>query len=699
MTIWCCGRTSKKHKYQATNKKLQAKKGAIDLPLELGSKQYNQSSTDDLFLDEPYKTKSKTNNKLISSENKKHPLHRENVGQQKPAATKILRSVEAKRVESGPSVSVDKGQIPPSKPIMSENLLSERWREGRTSSRICSSVPARKTAASDRREQKEAIPISAFGELSSKKPLKLLSVNQPCSLRVTDQYFDLFWSSASPQTFLFNKTKRSIQCSSDMVWISGSVTRDAKGKAWILNPFELTVSMCGVEQGLSKALGGLPRSSDFLGIASTKSIVSMLSYETLTPPWFACEGFFLKSTRKGAKKILEYILKEFLLDPVATIIWEFLPWFRFKDRDYLNAHAKNHVSYKVEDDENLMRPFCLVPWSKTELTLSKIELGTYVQSNIDARFSSIWLSHFNGSFICPDQSPARLRMKMVSRFLQQKYERYKQRPWISSESTSRRTLRGDKYNEQNGVKGITSKNHQPEGQNRQHFESIEVLPEVLPSHSKSTDIESKQPHVGDTGKLLSRTPIELTSYTNFTLEEIPTSSLETARLSKFTPSFVSSLAKSKEGLQPKVVREEYLAMCIDDFWEQFMEAVITALSSEENECNKIIKRERVDESKTESIRSFKIERFESQPKSINRAEVKTYEVSKQMVLLLCSENSNIDFYTGLTSGYPTEDIEYNVNQKSGDRSLVHPDLESSVTPSNKPPATRADLNSYPGNFI
>jgi len=164
------------------------------------------------------------------------------------------------------------------------------------------------------------IPVSSFGKLSDRKPLKLLSMSNLCTLKITDTYFELLYDEGDyvipnlGKSATTSRLKKKTQYRSAKVWLSGSVTKTLE--AFNLHPSKLMVSICGVEQGLLRSTGGLLRpvrssqsGNSPAGISydettnqttldrlpssiSSNSYVSDMSTKTLTQPWFASEGFF-----------------------------------------------------------------------------------------------------------------------------------------------------------------------------------------------------------------------------------------------------------------------------------------------------------------------------------------------------------------------------------------------------------------------
>jgi len=572
-------------------------------------------------------------------------------------------------------------------------------------------------------DTEEPIPISSFGELSHRKPLKLISCELPCSLRITDQYFELFWaqansvSSASTLTNSRRIRKRSIQCNSHMVWISGSVTLGAK--ALILHPSKLIVSICGVEQGLARGIGGLLRIRQpgdlsqrtgndgprYSGLSNTSNI----SIDTLTPPWFACEGFLLDSTLEEAKRVLS----KFFIKDIVDELWEFLPEFRFKDRAQINISTEHQDESKLEENKALLKPFSLVANSETELTLSNIDLEAYVHSNVDARLSSIHLSKLNGHFMCPDRLPAHLRKKLLSKFLSQKDQillRDKPRKEGGlSWSLSNITLCGDKDHESNDMRGVAFRHSLSKGNNL--LFSRETL-KIPPDQNSPTTAEiDRHLNVSEMGKHSSVTYVVpdssvSNSFTIFTLGNIQNSK----SLSPDSPGYVklteggnhsmpvvTACTKKKDSRRLHAFPVHLLTDVIYDFEEQIMDAVLTALTSEDNQCL-ITKPVSVNTTKSEAIISGDCDRYDIQTIHLLRPPVKTEVPLKGMDLLLRPERASTDNSNEVTINF-SKDLEDTDERKSNYyvrksglfvQSLLPPDLEFSYTDSTNQSSTTYD---------
>jgi len=277
----------------------------------------------------------------------------------------------------------------------------------------------------------DPISVASFGKLTDSKPLKLLSMSNLCTLRITDTSFELLYDKDDYVIPILGKSasssrlKKKTQYRSPKIWLSGSVTKNLK--AFKLHPSKLMVSICGVEQGLLRSTGGLLRlgrsahsgnspagfsydetmnqtTLDRLpsSASSNNSYVSDISTKTLTQPWFASEGFFLKTTRDDFKRFIEGLLLPYPKD-IVKLIWEFLPESKFKDLADLRTLPGWSDEKKTEEDEILFKSFSVIPETQTELTVEDINLEAYVYNNLDASYSSITLSKLNGSFICRDK--------------------------------------------------------------------------------------------------------------------------------------------------------------------------------------------------------------------------------------------------------------------------------------------------------
>jgi len=415
----------------------------------------------------------------------------------------------------------------------------------------------------------EPIPISSFGEISHRKPLKLQSWNHPCSLRITDQYFELLWADTDSARAV-GKTKKSIQCTSQMVYMSGSVVGAAK--SWDLHPSKLIISMCGVEQGLTRGLAGTLRTFQTIDFSARTSNMSTTTSTSLTPSWFACEGFLLNSTPEDTKRIL----KDFYPGDIVEIIWEFLGESRFTNGVQQRGILNHQAGYPPHDDKILLKPFCLVPKSKSEMTLSNLDLGADVYSNVDARCSSIRLSNLNGTFTTKDRSAIkRIKLSQLSQRVDQSIKEKPRK--CRSSSTTNITLHGDKDQELSEMRGFNIRNSQSKGKNLQ----LSGEASFVSSHN-----------------ILSNAPDGI-------WKEQSTIS-DTVSVYMLRPSWP-----------------------IDDFEERIRDAVLTALAADENECYRIIKLDKGNLSKSSTLVSF----GEFQPRAISLAVAKTEVRLMEMILL------------------------------------------------------------------
>jgi len=271
------------------------------------------------------------------------------------------------------------------------------------------------------------IHLSVSGNLTLKEPLTLLSSDLSCSLRITNTFFELLYdqgdsvfSTSFGQSNL-NESRKKTQHRSHKVWITGSVTSNSI--AFTLRPSKLIVSMCGVERGLGRHIGG------FLGAGSPQAVGrkqrtgnermengsisyrSNSSIQSLTPYWFASEGFFLDTTCMKAKEFCVELCA--MNRDIADVLWRFLPESMFKER------VQNDISADQQNDQNednlFFRPFLVTPTSKSKMTVSNIDLEVEVRSNVDGANSSISLSVLEGLFFYPEAWPAGSRKTMLWR--------------------------------------------------------------------------------------------------------------------------------------------------------------------------------------------------------------------------------------------------------------------------------------------
>jgi len=264
------------------------------------------------------------------------------------------------------------------------------------------------------------ILISSFGELTDDKPIKFfMDDDWSCLLTIGATSFEMLWDhgDAVIPTQVSTTRKRSLQ-GSPKIWITGSLTREPR--AFILNPAKLIVSISGVEMGLEREIGGLLRSHDsvnnsqLLDSASSlqsictpfmsSDILPSATIRTLTPSWFACEGFFLHSTSKDQKRFLEHIWNE----DIADVLWQYLPESKFKDRA---RSVWNGEEYQLKDVE-MFKQFEVVARSIKDVVVSKIDLEAVVWSNCDAAGASIFLNDLNGRYLSPHEWPLLARKKI-----------------------------------------------------------------------------------------------------------------------------------------------------------------------------------------------------------------------------------------------------------------------------------------------
>jgi len=294
------------------------------------------------------------------------------------------------------------------------NLLQEI---GYSMSNVSKSSPACSPSRMTKRERQvtkveDPIPISSFGELTDDKPLRFFAHDDwSCSLSIRATSFEMLWDHGdsvipTPQSIIFKTSKQR----SPKFWITGSVIRECK--AFILNPEKLIVSICGVEIGLAKQHGGLlppidrtyrSRPGDTPSSLQTQSLLvpsmfgdnylSSLSYGSITPSWFACEGFLLHSTSLDEKEYLE----DMFTTDIADVLWQFLPESKFKDR----AKSTQYEEEKPLKDMEMFKSFKVVASSIKEVVVSGLDLDAVVRSNFDAASATIHLSDLNGRYVSP----------------------------------------------------------------------------------------------------------------------------------------------------------------------------------------------------------------------------------------------------------------------------------------------------------
>jgi len=257
----------------------------------------------------------------------------------------------------------------------------------------------------------DPILISSFGELADDKPLKFFMHDDwSCSLTLGATSFEMLWDhgDAVIPTRLSILRKSSLQ-RSPKIWITGSVTKEPK--AFILNPAKLIVSISGVEIGLSREVGGLLRSDDSVNHSQLGNSASSFqmqssclpslsgdtwssaSIKTITPSWFACEGFFLNSTSKDQKGFLAHMWNE----DIADVLWEYLPESKFKDRA---RSIYNGEEYQLKGVE-MFKPFKVVASSIKDVVVSTMDLEAVVCSSCDGASASVFLNDLNGLYLSP----------------------------------------------------------------------------------------------------------------------------------------------------------------------------------------------------------------------------------------------------------------------------------------------------------
>jgi len=292
------------------------------------------------------------------------------------------------------------------------------------------------------------ISVWSFGRLTDSKPLKLISFNLSCTVRITDTHFELFYDDGDSVVPNRNRTKTKTQQRSPKVWISGLVSKNAE--AFTLEPTKLLVSICGVEHGLRQSTGGPlcvdgPRldvntASGALdhehSFNSNTSISTNISSGTLTKSWFATEGFILDSTDDEAKRFLEDFFP--LPKEIVNLIWQYLPESNFKDWAQICTVSKERDQVQLKNDETVFKPFTVIPLSPTELTISEIDLEAYVYNNLDAPSNSFNLSKLNGSFISlkPQSGSDEIYSSVTSESLSNSYKRYNIGAYGKDESTN-----------------------------------------------------------------------------------------------------------------------------------------------------------------------------------------------------------------------------------------------------------------------
>jgi len=268
----------------------------------------------------------------------------------------------------------------------------------------------------------DPILISTFGELTDHKPLKFFAHDDwSCSLSVGATSFEMLWDHGdsvipTPQSISW----KSSQQRSPKIWITGSVTR--KRKAFILNPRKLIVSICGVEIGLGREVGGLlcpndgsihSRLGNTASLLQTPSLIvpsifgdncSPVSTRSITSSWFACEGFFLHSTSWDEKKLLE----DTFTKDIADVLWQYLPESKFKDRARRVQYGRKYQLKSMD----IFKPFKVVASSIKSVVVSKIDLEAVVWSNCDGASASIVLNDLNGRYVSPHKWPLLLKNKI-----------------------------------------------------------------------------------------------------------------------------------------------------------------------------------------------------------------------------------------------------------------------------------------------
>jgi hypothetical protein len=87
---------------------------------------------------------------------------------------------------------------------------------------------------------------------------------------------------------------------------------------------------------------------------------------------------------------------------IAEVLWGYLPESIFKGRGQHDIFAEKRNKSKLKDNDLSFKPFFVIPKSSSKLTVSKIDLEVYVNSNVDGVHTSISLSLLNGQFFYPE---------------------------------------------------------------------------------------------------------------------------------------------------------------------------------------------------------------------------------------------------------------------------------------------------------
>jgi len=125
------------------------------------------------------------------------------------------------------------------------------------------------------------------------------------------------------------------------------------------------------------------------------------TWKTLTPYWFASEGFYLDRPCHRAKTCFLELLRQISWhEDLAQLLWRFLPESMFKDSARHVTSAATRNSAKSLWENVYFKPFSVAPihTSKSWLKVEGINLEVYVCSNVDGVSSSLSLSEINGRF-------------------------------------------------------------------------------------------------------------------------------------------------------------------------------------------------------------------------------------------------------------------------------------------------------------
>jgi hypothetical protein len=418
----------------------------------------------------------------------------------------------------------------------------------------------------------EPIRVSVFGNLTLTEPLRLLSSDLSCSLRLTNMCFELLYDQGdSVQTnsvVSINQhgTQKKTLHRSSKAWISGSVT--VEPTSFTLHPSKLIVSVCGVENGLTRKAGGLfgrrltsppdlppgnrSTSTELASIPSLK--LSSSSAKTLTSYWFSSDGFFLNSSYNKEKVwYLDLFQRIFKNRNVAGTLWMYMPESIFKDRTQYDISAKQRHKPKLKDDDLIFKPFSVVPFSRAKMRVENIDLELYVCSNWDGVTTSISLSILNDLYMIPDACD-------VQNYKDSNTPEVK----ILEEIRPKKLLslgHSQKYS-----KEFTT----PKGKN---------LLNSLESISQYNSLKVKG---GGGFKVESLEFIHVDSFSESPTKILENARIEPLKLIDVNMSNVSNSDKKFEKLTPSSKSLVWNLIC--DFEYRIMEAILEAISSRENEC-------------------------------------------------------------------------------------------------------------------